>query len=182
MHLMGALIFLIQTIMGLYISILLLRLLFQLVRADFYNPISQAIVKLTSPLVIPLRRMIPSINRIDTATLILAYGFQYLMTVIVMLLAGLSLNYLAIVGWSVLGLLHQLLDIYTFALFLLVILSWIAPHTRSPGAVLLHQLCEPLLRPVRRVLPPLGGLDFSVMVVMLVIYMLGHFIIPMGPV
>jgi len=79
-------------------------------------------------------------------------------------------------------LIHQVLDIYTFALFILVILSWVAPYSRTPVALLIHQLCDPLMRPVRRLLPPIGGLDFSVMVVMLIIYMLGRFIIPMGPV
>jgi len=182
MQLMEAFIFLIRTLIGAYISILLLRLLFQLVRADFYNPISQAIVKLTSPLVIPLRRIMPSIGRIDTSSLLLATLFQMLLVCVIFLLRGFNPPILQVVLWSALGLLHRLLDIYTFALFFVVIISWVAPYSRNPAAVLATQLTEPLLRPVRGLIPPLGGLDFSVMIVMLFLYVLGNFIIPGIPI
>jgi len=182
MQLMEALIFLIRTLFGAYITILLLRMLFQLVRADFYNPISQAIVKMTTPLVIPLRRIIPSIGRVDTASLILAFFFQALLAYVVLLLRNFPVPMLDIVLWSVLGLLHRTLDIFTFALFIMVILSWVAPFSRSPVALLAYQLTEPLLKPVRGKIPPVAGLDFSVMIVMLVLYMIGSFLIPGAPV
>jgi YggT family protein len=182
MQFMEALIFLIRTLAGLYIAILLLRLLFQLVRADFHNPLSQAIVKLTTPLVIPLRRLLPSLKRVDTATLMLALAFQCLLLVVILLLRGFDISLPTLLLWTVLGLLHRLLDIYTVALFLLVILSWVAPHSRSPIALLAHQLAEPLLKPVRNAVPPLAGLDFSVMFVLLTIYVLGAFILPPVPV
>jgi YggT family protein len=182
MQLMEALIFLVRTLAGLYIAILLLRLLFQLVRADFYNPLSQGIVKLTSPLVIPLRRILPSIRRIDTATLVLAIGFQMLLIAIILLLRGVGIPVVGLLWWTVLGLVQRVLDIYTFALILVVILSWVAPQSRSPAALLAYQLTEPLLRPVRNAVPPLGGLDFSVMIVLLAIYVLGAYILPPVPV
>jgi len=182
MQLMEALIFLIRTLVGLYIAVLLLRLLFQLVRADFYNPVSQAIVKLTTPVIIPLRRVLPSIKRVDTATLVLAVIFQALLLVAILLLRGHGIPVVVLLLWTLLGILHRLLDIYTFALFLVVILSWVAPHSRSPIASLAHQLTEPLLKPVRNAVPTVGGLDFSVMIVLLIIYVLGRFILPSVPI
>ncbi len=181
MHFAEAMIFLIRTLVGLYILILLLRLLFQLVRADFYNPLSQAVVKLTSPLVAPLRRIIPSLGRIDTATLLLAIVFQALLITLILLIRGLDIPFAGLLWWTILGLIHRLLDIYTVALLLIVILSWVAPHARHPVAILAHQLTEPLLRPVRNAVPPIGGLDFSVMIVLLVLYMLGAFFFPPVP-
>lgn len=181
MQLMAALIFLISTLGVFYISILMLRVLLQLVRADFYNPLSQAIVKLTSPVVIPLRRIFPAVGRMDTATVVLCVVFQALLLALVLLLRGIEISLLPLAVWTVLGLVHRLLDIYTFALFLLVILSWVAPGSRNPVALLVEKLTAPLLRPVRNAVPSLGGLDFSVMIVLLVIYVLARFIIPPAP-
>jgi YggT family protein len=178
---MAALVFLIRTLVGLYITVLLLRLLFQLVRADFYNPVSQAIVKLTTPLVIPLRRFVPSIGRVDTASFLLALGFQALMVYVIFLLRNFPTPVLDIILWSVLGLLRRILDIFTIALIIIVVLSWVAPHSRSPVALLAFQLTEPLLKPVRGKIPPIAGLDFSVMIILLALYMIANFVIPAAP-
>lgn len=174
MSLTEALVFLIRVVMGLYVTIVLLRFLFQLARADFYNPFSQAIVKLTSPVVVPMRRVLPSIGRIDTATVVLALLVEAAMIFIIMQVRGFEISIPRLAIISVFGLVREILDIYMIALFIVVILSWVAPFSRSPGAVLVHQLTEPLLQPVRRILPPLGGFDFSVMVVLLVVYMCGR--------
>jgi len=182
MQLMEALIFLIRTVVGLYIAVLLLRLLFQLVRADFYNPLSQAIVKLTTPLVIPLRRVLPSIKRVDTATLVLAIIFQAILIVSILLLRGHGVPVAGLVLWTFLGILHRVLDIYWVALLLVFILSWVAPHSRSPAALLANQLTEPVLTPVRNAVPAIGGLDFSVLIVWMAINILGNFILPAVPV
>ena len=182
MQLMAALIFLIRTLFGLYISILLLRLLFQLVRADFYNPISQAIVKLTTPLVVPLRRVFPAMGRIDTASLLLALAFQVLMAYIIFFLREIPVSLLDMLWWNVLALIHRVLDIFTVALFIIVVLSWVAPYSRSPVALLANQLTEPLLKPVRGRIPPIAGIDFSVMVVLLFIYIIANFLIPGAPI
>lgn len=182
MQFMEAMIFLVRTLMGLYVSIVLLRFLFQLARADFYNPFSQAIVKLTSPIVVPMRRVLPSIGRLDTSTVVLAMAVQMAMIIAIFQMRGIEASVLDLVVGTMLGLVHQILDIYTIALFIVVILSWVAPASRNPGAILVHQLTEPLVRPVRNALPPLGGLDFSVMIVLLGLYILSHFIIPLPPV
>lgn len=182
MQLIEALIFIIRTLVGLYIVVLLLRLLFQLVRADFYNPLSQGIVKLTTPLVVPLRRLLPPIKRVDTATLVLAIIFQGLLIVSILLLRGVGISFAGIGWWTVLGLVHRVLDIYWVALLLIFVLSWVAPHSRSPAALLAHQLTEPLLKPVRNAVPAVGGLDFSVLIVWMAINILGAFILPPIPI
>jgi YggT family protein len=181
MQLMAAFIFLLRTLAGLYIAILLLRMLFQWVRADFYNPVSQAIVKLTSPLVLPLRRVLPAMGRIDTSSLLLALAFQLLLVSVVALLEFGRLSVTQLLLWSILDLLHLLLEIYTFSLFFVVVLSWVSPYNRHPVALLAYQLTEPLLRPVRGKIPPLAGLDFSVMIVLMLIYMLDNYLIPSAP-
>lgn len=181
-QLIAATIFLTHVLFGLYITILLLRLLFQLVRADFYNPLSQAIVKLTTPLVVPLRRMLPALGRIDTASLLLAFAFQMLMAYIIFLLREIPVALLDMLLWSVLALIHRVLDIFTFALFIVVILSWVAPYSRSPVALLATQLTEPLLKPVRGKIPPIAGIDFSVMVVLLFLYIIANILIPGTPI
>jgi YggT family protein len=173
LQLTQALIFLINTLFGLYIAVLMLRLLFQLVRADFYNPISQALVKLTSPLVNPLRRVLPAMGRVDTASLLLALLFQVLALVSVALLLGQGLDWLTLLIKSGLNLVHLLLGIYKVALFVIVILSWVAPYSHHPAAVLSNQLTAPLLRPFRQVIPAIGGLDLSVLVVFIFLQMLG---------
>jgi len=157
-------------------------LLFQWVRADFYNPVSQAIVKVTSPLVLPLRRVVPSMGRIDTSSLLLAVFFEVALVFVLAMITSREPSPVEFVLWSVLNLLHNVLDIYTFALFFIVVLSWVSPYNRHPAALLAHQLADPLLRPVRNVIPPLAGLDFSVMIVLLGLYTLDHFIIPLSPI
>lgn len=178
MQLTQAFIFLIRVLMGFYVTLLLLRMLLQLVRADFYNPLSQAIVKLTSPLVVPLRRVLPALGRIDSATLLLAFLVEMAMIYVVLLLQNFNMPMLDLLGWAALGVIHQTLNIFILALFVLVILSWVAPFSRSPGAVLIQQLTEPLVQPVRNALPPLGGFDFSVTFVLLFLYVIDSFIIP----
>lgn len=156
--------YLIQTAFGIYIFAVLLRLLLQLARADFYNPISQFVVKLSNPLVLPLRRVIPSIGRLDSATVLLALVLQFLATVIVLALLGVPFgtpNPLIVIAWSAVGILSLVVKVYFFAILAMIIFSWIAPHSHHPALALLHQLTEPAMAPLRRLLPPMGGLDLS---------------------
>ena len=156
--------YLIQTAFGIYIFAVLLRLLLQLARADFYNPISQFVVKLSNPLVLPLRRVIPSIGRLDSATVLLALVLQFLATVIVLALLGVPFgtpNPLIVIAWSAVGVLSLVVKVYFFAILAMIIFSWIAPHSHHPALALLHQLTEPAMAPLRRLLPPMGGLDLS---------------------
>lgn len=155
-------ILILQTLGSLYLTVVLLRFILQLVRADFYNPLSQFIVKATHPLLRPLRRIIPSIGGLDLSSLVLALLVQMLVMALLLLLAygGIG-NPLSLIVWALVGILALFLNIFFFALLASVILSWVAPHSYNPGALLVHQLCEPILGPIRRIMPNLGGLDLS---------------------
>ena len=165
--------YLVQTAFGVLLFAVLVRLLLQLARADFYNPISQFIVKVTSPLLRPLRRIIPPLGRLDSASLVLALAIQCIATLVVLALLGFSIgNPLLLLAWSLLGILSLLLNIYFFGILLLIVFSWIAPQSHHPGIALLYQLTEPVMAPVRRLLPPLGGLDLSPILVFVIINVL----------
>ncbi|MCY4472682.1 MAG: YggT family protein [Kistimonas sp.] len=170
---MSVLKILVDTLSTLLVTAVLLRFLLQLVRADFYNPVSQAIVKLTSPLLSPLRRLIPGFGSLDPSSLVLAFLVQGVFVFIKINIMGYMLPPAgAFTLLTLFFLLETLLDFYTFALIVLVISSWVAPGSYSPGLALLHQLTDPLCNRVRRFVPPLGGLDFSVMIVMFGIFLL----------
>lgn len=154
--------YLIQTLLSLYLVAMLLRFLLQLVRADFYNPISQFLVKITNPLVLPLRRVIPGYAGMDIASLLLALVLQMLAILALLALNGIGLPNIGLVLlWSALGVIGLLVNIYFFALLAMIILSWIAPGSNHPAIHLLFQITEPVMAPFRKVLPPMGGMDFS---------------------
>jgi YggT family protein len=157
-----ALILIIQTLGSLYLLIVLLRFILQLVRADFYNPLSQFIVRVTHPLLKPLRRIIPSVGGLDLSSLVLAVIVQMLlMGAILMIAYGTIGNPLQLMIWALIGVTGLFLNIFFYALIISVILSWVAPASQNPGAQLISQICEPALAPFRRLLPNLGGLDIS---------------------
>ena len=155
-----AAIYVIQTLGSLYLLIVLLRFILQMVRADFYNPMSQFIVRATQPLLRPLRKVIPGFGGVDLASLVLAI---LLLMVITLILMGYGVGgfLLQVLIWAIIGVTSLFLKVFFFALIISVILSWVAPGTRNPAAELVNQICEPLLSPIRRVLPNLGGLDLS---------------------
>ena len=162
--------YLVQTALTLYMMAMLLRFLLQLVRADFYNPISQFLVKITNPLVIPLRKLIPGFGGMDIASLVLALVLQALSIVALMALYGLGLpNVGLLLVWSALGLVGLLVNIYFFALLAMIILSWIAPGSSNPAIYLLYQITEPVMAPFRKMLPSMGGMDFSPILVFILI-------------
>ncbi len=166
-------IYLVRTLFSLYILAILLRFLLQIARADFYNPISQAIIKVTDPGLRPLRRVVPGVGGIDMSALILALLVQMAAICLVFLLLGQGVpNFLMVLGWSVVGLMAMVLKIYFFALIVMIILSWIAPQSYNPGAVLIHQLTEPITRPARNIIPPIGGLDLSPIFIFILINVL----------
>lgn len=158
-----AAVYVLQTLGSLYLLIVLLRFILQLVRADFYNPLSQFAVKATKPLLNPLRKVIPGFGGLDLASLMLALLVQLLLMALTLLLLGAFDVALLpqLLVWSVIGVSALFVKIFFFALIASVILSWVAPHSHNPGAQLVNQLCEPLLMPIRRILPSLGGLDIS---------------------
>ncbi len=155
-------IYLVETLFTLYILTILLRFLLQTVRADFYNPISQAIVKITDPALKPLRRIIPGFGGIDLASLFLALIVQTAaICLIALLLGGQIPNLLLVIGWSLVGIMSMVLNIYFFAIIVVIILSWVAPNSHNPAAVLIYQITEPVMRRARSIIPPIGGLDIS---------------------
>lgn len=166
-YLGGALVFVVDTVLRLYTGVVLLRLLLQWVRADFYNPVSQAIVKLTNPLLRPLRRLVPAVGRIDTSSVMLALGLQSVNVVARVLLAGGVPGPAGVLVLAATACLDVLLSLWMLALLVLFIASWVAPYQRNPALALLDAVTEPLLRPIRNVLPALGGLDFSMMAALL---------------
>jgi YggT family protein len=164
------LVYLIQTLLSLFLLAMLLRFLLQLVRADFYNPISQFLVKVTNPLVLPLRKVIPGYAGLDLASLLLSVLLQLLAIAAILLLSGIGIPSIPLLLiWSVLGVISLLVNIYFFALLAMIILSWVAPGGNNPAIYLLHQITEPVMAPLRKLLPPMGGLDFSPILVFVLI-------------
>ncbi|BCO20157.1 membrane protein [Alteromonas sp. KC3] len=168
---MNATVFLIDTLFSLYLMVVILRLWLQMVQADFYNPLSQFVVKATHPIVGPLRRVIPSIGRFDTATFVLAVVVCALKIVTLGLIFGGNLNPLGVAILSVIGVIKETLSLMFWVLLLRAILSWVS-QGRSPVDYVLHQLTEPFLAPIRRIIPPLGGLDLSVLIAIIALQFL----------
>tara|TARA_B100000768_G_C11119259_1_gene306748 strand:- start:29 stop:613 length:585 start_codon:yes stop_codon:yes gene_type:complete len=171
--------FLVQTVFGLYLTMVIVRFMLQLAKADFYNPIAQTVVKLTQPLVAALQKVMPRTGRFSLATLILAILVQLLLlSVLTLIHPSIPMpNPLNLVVWSLLGLASQVLDLLFFAILASIVLSWLAPQTKHPGAYLLHQLTEPVMSPARRMLPNLGGLDFSPILVFIIINLVDMLVI-----
>lgn len=167
---MAALIFIIQTLLGLLVMAFLLRLLLPLCRADARNPLSQAIIKLTNPLVLPLRRVLPPIKRLDTASLVALLAVQLASTAIVWVLSGYGLSApIALIFAALRELLLTLLQFYFIAILINALLSWVAPGTYSPAVNILDSLCAPVLRPFRRLIPPIAGIDLSALFALIAI-------------
>jgi len=171
-------IFLAQTVFGLYLMIVIVRFMLQLVKADFYNPLAQVVFKVTQPFVSALQKVMPRTGRLSLPTLVLAFLVQLLLIMVVLLIAGFGLpNPLSLAIWSLIGVASQALDLLFFAVLAGIVLSWLAPQTNHPGAYLLHQLTEPVMAPVRRMLPNLGGLDFSPILVFILINLVDMLVI-----
>ena len=174
----GAAIFVIQTLGSLYLLIVLLRFILQLVRANFYNPLCQFIVKATQPLLKPLRRVIPSVFGLDMSSLVLAILVQMVIFAVVLTLSYMSFNILGLLLWAIIGVTALFLKVFFFAMIISVILSWVAPGSVSPGAELVNQITEPALAPFRRFLPSMGGLDISPIMAFMVIQLIQSYVIP----
>ncbi|MCO1334846.1 YggT family protein [Microbulbifer sp. OS29] len=146
----------------LYLFAVLMRFLLQLARADFYNPISQGIVKVTNPLLLPLRKVVPGFFGIDMASVVLALLVGLVMILICGLLAGgVLLNPLSALLWSLIGSVSTVIAVVFIGLLISIVASWIAPNSGHPALILLHQLLEPFCGPVRRLIPQLGVIDIS---------------------
>ena len=157
-------IFLIDTFVSLYILAVVIRFLLQWTRADFYNPISQFLVKVTHPPLKILRRFVPSIGKIDTSSLVLALGLQVAADFSIFMLKGVTVSVSALIILSFTQLISLLINVFVFAVFARAILSWFDPSGYNPATSLLHHLTEPLLSLCRKIIPDLGGMDLSPLV------------------
>ena len=161
--------FLISTLVGFYIILVMLRFLLQVIRADFYNPFSQFIVKVTNPPLLPIRQVVPGMFGLDVSSLVLAYVLQIAELLLLSLLKGVAIP-IFIILWLAIGKLVSLvLYIYLFAIIIQAVMSWINPNNYNPITALIHQITEPVLRPARNMLPPFSGIDFSPLLVIIVI-------------
>jgi YggT family protein len=166
---LNALLFLFKTFSDLYLLIFLLRFILQTVRADFYNPFSQFIVRATNPLVVPARRVLPSAGGFDLPTIIVLVLLQALVTFILLKIVGITPTVDVYLSYLVRRLISLTIWTYTICLFIYVILSWVAQANYSPIAVVLGHVVAPILRPVRRIVPLIGGLDLSPLIVLILL-------------
>lgn len=165
--------FLIHVAFTLYIYAVIIRMLLALTHADFYNPFSQFILTITSPVLRPLRRWIPSIGRLDTAALLLIIFLKFAELIIRSLLFGKKILLGSLVIPVIFGLIELVINLFIFAIIVLVIISWIAPHLHAqnnPLTSILRSITDPLIRPARKLIPPIGVFDLSTLVVLIALY------------
>ncbi len=162
---MAALYFLVDSVLTFAVYAFLIRVLLQLARADFRNPLAQAVVTLTNWLVLPLRRILPAAGRFDTASFVALFAVQFAATLILFRLrTGALFPFVPLAAAALRSLALATLMLYTVLIFVYAALSFIAPGVRSPATSMLASLCEPVLQPLRRILPVVGGIDFSPLV------------------
>lgn len=175
-YLLTPLVFLIQTLFGLYTAIVAIRFLLQWARADFHNPLSQFVVKMTTPALRPLRQFIPGYRGIDVASLVLVWLLSTVELALLALLHGL-LPFGAI-GWAIPNLVELFINLFLFAVFMRVLLSWFNSDPYNPMMALLTALTDPIMRPAQRQIPPIGGIDLSPMLVLVGLTLLNMLLIP----
>lgn len=172
--LINAAVFLINTVFDLYIMAVLLRFLLQLVRADFYNPICQFLISITNPLLLPLRRVFKGLMGIDVAAIILMLLLELIkFSILFYGLQSINPYWHGLIILSIANIFQQTTSLYLFVIIILAILSWVSPHSlTSQIGNLLRLLTEPLLRPIRRLLPSISGFDLSPLVVLICIQLI----------
>ncbi len=163
-------VFLVHTLFMLYLLIVVLRFLLAWVKADFYNPLSQFLVAATNPVLIPMRRLIPSIGPIDTASIVLMLAVKLAELGLLAMLSGVTFNLPVIFLIAVFQIIELIIYVFIFSIIIQAIMSWVSPGTQyygNPVASVLYSLNEPLLRPVRRIMPSTGVIDLSPLVVII---------------
>lgn len=163
-------VFLVETLFSLYIGAVLIRFLLAWSRANFYNPLSQFLVKITNPLLAPLRRLIPAIGKLDTAAIVLALSLMIIKVFLLLGLQGSGANPPVVLIYSVVELLKMVINIYIFALIIQAVLSWVGNSYGNPMADILNSLTDPILRPIGNIVPTIGMIDLSPMVAILLLY------------
>lgn len=159
-----------SAVTGILVFFLVIRLILQLVRANYYNPISQGINRFSAPLLAPTARLIPDVGSLSLNTLVIAVLIQSVAAYgLALFFYSAALNPAMVLVWSLVSIVGMVLKVFFFALIIMIILSWVAPQANHPGAELVFQVTEPVMAPVRRVMPELGGLDLSPIAVFLLI-------------
>lgn len=161
--------YLISTLISLYVTAVMLRLLLQWVRADFYNPLCQFLVKATNPVLVPMRRVIPSIGKLDTASVVLMLILEFISVWVLSLLSPLNWNAGQVFLFAVISLVAMLLWTYFILIIVMLLLSWFGRNWRHPVIPLVYQLTEPVLRPIRKVIPPISGIDLAPLLALIII-------------
>ena len=178
----AALIF--STVTGIYLLAVLLRFLLQVAKADFYNPVSQAVIKITDPMIRALRTVIPGYKGIDVSSLVLAFVIEAVAICTLIILYGENISnigYTNIVTWAFAGVLLFIIQIYYYAILASIIMSFVMMFSgnTNPHSLLLlvWQLTEPIMSPVRKIIPSMGGLDFSPIFIFIAIQIIQNFIL-----
>lgn len=165
-------VFVIKTFFDLFIGAVVLRLLLQWARADFRNPVSQFLVKVTNPVIIPLRRIVPGVGGIDTASVIVVLILQVTKIWLIHMIAAKAPPIAGLLILALADFVELLISMYTITIILQVILSWVGPRTPNPLSGPLHALNEPLLAPLRRIIPAISGFDLTPVVLLLIFHLL----------
>lgn len=171
--------FLISTLFSLYILAVMLRFILGAVRADFYNPVSQFLVRITNPLLVPMRRVIPSFRQYDTSALLLMLLLQLISLLIVVLLRGASVSFITLLLAAIGELVVLAFNVFIFAIVIQVIISWINPGTYNPVNALLHSITRPVMGPIQRLIPPVSGMDLSPLVALIGLQILKMLVLPL---
>jgi len=162
-----ALYFILNTLLTLVVVVFLLRVLIPLVRADFRNPVGEAVLKITNPLVLPLRRAIRPGRRVDVASIVALLIVQFAKAIVLLLVRGAALRPDVVLVAGLFGLVVLVIQFYFYAVLIYALMSWFGGASYSPVGVVLGRLVEPLLAPFRRIIPPIGGLDLSALFLMI---------------
>jgi YggT family protein len=171
--------FLVTTLFSLYILAVMLRFLLGAVRADFYNPVSQFLVRITNPLLLPMRKVIPSLGRYDTSALLLMLLLQFISLGLVVLIRGISVSVVTLLIVAVGELLMLAINVFMFAIIIQVILSWVNPGSYNPVTALLYSITSPIMRPLQRLIPPISGIDLSPLVAIIGLQVLRMLLMPL---
>jgi len=162
----SGLVYIIQSLVDLYLIAVALRIGMQWVRADFRNPIVQFVLNITNPLVLPVRRFVPALGRLDSATLLVYFLLQWAATgLLTQITCVQTPDVLTVMLLALIRSLRLLLNVYFFVVFGYVLLSWVAQGSHNPSIAmlwnLLRGLAQPVLEPIQKIIPPIAGLDLS---------------------
>lgn len=160
-------IFLIEAVFSLYIAAIIIRLLLGFSRADFHNPLSQFLVKITNPVLVPLRRFIPAIGKIDTSAVLVAYGLTVVKLSLIFLFSRGAVMFPETLIWAIGELIKSIIWIYIIALIIQAVISWVGSAQGNPVVPLINSINNPILRPIRKVVPLVGMMDLSPLVAIL---------------